>query len=103
MKPFKFLAALVLAALFVSFTATSRADEKKPAKPKPYPLDTCLVCDMKLSMMGKPYSFAYKGQEIKVCDESEKETFDKEPAKYMKKLKTAEAKAKAKDKAKTKE
>ncbi len=67
---------------------------KKLQKPKPYPLDTCLVCDMKLGDMGKPYVFVYKGQEIKVCNESEKKDFDKAPDKYLKKLADAEAKLK---------
>ena len=49
---------------------------------------------MKLGEMGKPYVFVYKGQEIKVCDKSEKADFDKDPDKYMKKLADAEAKLK---------
>lgn len=61
---------------------------------KPYPLDTCLVCDMKLAGMGTPCVFTYQGQEIKVCDKSEKADFDKDPAKFMKKLADAEAKLK---------
>ena len=61
---------------------------------EPYPLNTCLVCGMKLGEMGKPYVFVYKGQEIKVCNESEKKDFDKDPDKYMKKLADAEAKLK---------
>jgi YHS domain-containing protein len=78
---------LVIAAVAI----TSRADDPKP---KPYPLDTCLVCGMKLGDMGKPYDFVYKGQEIKVCDKSEQANFDKDPQKYLKKLADAEAKLK---------
>jgi YHS domain-containing protein len=44
--------------------------------------------------MGKPCVFVYKGQEIKVCNESERKDFDKDPDKYMKKLAAAEAKLK---------
>jgi nitrous oxide reductase accessory protein NosL len=62
------------------------AENKKAEAAKPYPLQTCLVCDMKLSGMGQPYVFVYQGQEIKVCDKSEKAEFDKDPDKYMKKL-----------------
>ena len=41
---------------------------------------------MELGMMGKPYVFVYQCQEIKVCNQSEKAEFDKEPGKYLKKL-----------------
>ncbi|MGA9451713.1 MAG: hypothetical protein WBW41_10290 [Verrucomicrobiia bacterium] len=91
MKNLKFVLVLTVAAALVIFALTSRADDQKP---KPYPLDTCLVCGMKLGDMGKPCVFVYKGQEIKVCDESEKKDFDKDPDKYMKKLAAAEAKLK---------
>lgn len=80
---------LLLALSFVAF-----ADDSKTTPPKPYPLKTCLICDMQLSDMGKPFVFVYKGQEIKVCDESEKDIFDKNPAKYLKKLADETAKLK---------
>lgn len=80
--------------LLVSFALTCRADDSKTDKPKPYPLNTCLVCGMKLGEMGKPYVFDYKGQEIKLCDKSEKADFDKSPDEYLKKLAEAEAKNK---------
>ena len=88
MKNIKCLLAIVLTATIVAISLTSRADDPKP---KPYPLDNCLVCDMKFGSMGKPYVFVYKGQEIKVCDKSEKAAFDKDPDKYLKKLADAKA------------
>jgi YHS domain-containing protein len=91
MKSLKWILASLLAVALLSAVTSVRADD---AKPKPYPLDTCLVCDMKLDGMEKPYVFAYKGQEIKVCDKSEKADFDKDPDKYMKKLADAAAKKK---------
>jgi YHS domain-containing protein len=81
----------VLAVTVVAVTLVGRADETKA---KPYPLDTCLVCEMKFDSMSKPYVFVYKGQEIKLCDKSEKAVFDKDPNKYLKKLADAEAKLK---------
>jgi len=96
MKNLNHVIALTVAVLLVIFAVTSRADDQKIEKPKPYPLDTCLVCGMELGEMGKPYVFVYKGQEIKVCDKSEKADFDKDPNKYMKKLADAEAKLKSK-------
>ena len=89
MKNLKFILAIILTVTVVAVSLTSHADEKKP---KPYPLDTCLVCGMKFGSMGEPYVFVYKDQEIKVCDKSEKADFDKDPDKYMKKLADAEAK-----------
>ena len=89
MKNLIFLTGVVL---LLSFTAF--ADDHPTAPPKPYPLKTCLVCDMNLGDMGKPYVFEYKGQEIKVCDKSEKAIFDENPDKYMKRLAKAEAKLK---------
>jgi len=94
MKSLKYIVALTMAVVLVIFALTSRADDQKTEKPKPYPLDTCLVCGMKLGDMGKPCVFVYKGQEIKVCNESEKKDFDKAPDKYMKRLANAEAKLK---------
>lgn len=94
MKNLKYVAALTVVVALVAFAVTSLADDQKGDKPKLYPLDTCLVCGMKLGDMGKTYVFVYKGQEIKVCNESEKKDFDKNPKKYMKKLADAEAKLK---------
>ena len=94
MKNLKYIIMLTVAVALLVFAVTSRADDQKVEKPRPYPLNTCLVCGMKLGDMGKPYVFVYKGQEIKVCNESEKKDFDKDPDKYMKKLADAEAKLK---------
>ena len=88
MKTLKFssLSALLLLVVMCG-SSCSRTEETKPAADaKPYPLDTCLVCGMKLAGMGEPYVFVYNGQQIKVCDIGEKADFDKDPAKYLKKL-----------------
>jgi YHS domain-containing protein len=88
MKYLKLIVAL--AAIFVGLGSplTGRAEDPKP---KPYPLDTCLVCGMKFEAGTKPYKFVYKGQEIKLCEKSEKTEFDKDRAKFLKKLAEAEA------------
>jgi len=92
MKKLKFILGIVLMAIILAGAFTSRAEDQKP---RPYPLKTCLVCSMELGMMGgKPFVFVYKGQEIKLCDSSEKELFDNAPDKYMKKLADAVAKLK---------
>jgi YHS domain-containing protein len=74
-------------------TVSTLADSAKPdAKAKPYPLTTCIVSGEKLGEMGDPFVFTYEGQEIKLCCKDCKAKFDKEPAKYVKKLAEAAAK-----------
>ena len=69
---------------------TPMADTAKPdAKAKPYPLEKCIVSDEKLGEMGKPYVFTHEGQEIKLCCKSCLKDFNKNPAKYLKKLEAA--------------
>ncbi|MGB6220080.1 hypothetical protein [Haloferula sp.] len=60
--------------------------EAKKEAAKPYPLTTCIVSDDKLGEMGKPVVFVHKGQEIKLCCKECRGDFDKDPAKYLKKL-----------------
>ena len=94
MKNGTIASAVALAALLLALPLSGCSKGQQSGNAKPYPLNTCLVCDMKLSGMGQPYVFVYNGQEVKVCDKSEKVEFDKDPAKYMKKLADAEAKLK---------
>ncbi len=90
----KSILTLTAAALVLGFTSVRAADKKAEAKAKPYKLDVCIVSDEKLGEMGKPVVFEYKGQEIQLCCKSCRKDFDKEPAKFVKKLAEAEAKAK---------
>ncbi len=83
-----------LAALAIFAIPTLQAEEApKPAESKatqdavkPYKPDVCMVSDEKLGEMGKPVVFVYQGQEIKLCCKSCRKKFDKDPAKYLKKL-----------------
>lgn len=52
-----------------------------------YPLTTCIVSGEKLDSMGDPYVFTHEGTEVRLCCDSCREKFDKDPAKYMVKLK----------------
>ena len=68
-------------------------------KPVPYPLDTCVVSGEKLGGdMGPPIVFIYQdkakgiNQEIKFCCPMCKPQFLKDPDKYMKIIRAAEAK-----------
>ena len=67
----------------------SKSSSSMSMQAKPYPLDTCVVCDTKFGTE-KAIAFNYQGQEIKVCDAAEKAEFDKTPDKYMKKLAAVE-------------
>lgn len=84
--------ALTIPLLAGPLTVLAQENTKKETKAKPYPLETCIVSGEKLGGMGKPFVFDYKGQEIKLCCKSCKKDFDKDPAKYLKKL-TEAAKA----------
>ena len=67
--------------------ATKPAEEKKTDGPaKPYPLKNCIVSDNDLDSMGEQASFVYQGQTIKVCCKPCIAKFEKNPAKYLKKL-----------------
>jgi hypothetical protein len=94
MKKLKTITALTLAATFLAAPFAGFAAEKKE-KAKAYPLDKCLVSDEALDSMGKPFVFTHEGQEIKLCCKSCQKDFKKDTAKYLKKIKDAEA-AKAK-------
>jgi YHS domain-containing protein len=99
MKLIKNISALALMLSFVAAPLTGfSADKKKELKP--YTLDHCMVSGDKLDEMGKPFVMEYKGQEIKLCCKNCKKDFDKNPAKYIKKMKEAEAKAAKSDKTK---
>lgn len=81
---------LLAVALFAALSANA-ADEKKP---KPYPLDTCIVSDEKIGADPgmKPYSFVQDGREVKLCCKSCLKSFKKDSAKYMAKIAAAEKK-----------
>src|SRR5437899_8929538 len=91
---------LIAASLTVTFLAgpfaALAADQKAETKPKPYPLEKCVVSGEKLGEMGKPYVFTHEGREIKLCCKDCLKDFKKDPAKYVKKLDEADAKAKKK-------
>jgi hypothetical protein len=95
MKTLKAIVCGALAIVFVNAALGAEGVEtKKPAKP--YPLKTCLVTGEALGGMGESYVFTYKGQEIKLCCKGCLKAFNKEPAKYIKKLAEAEKADKAK-------
>lgn len=58
-----------------------------PAGVTPYPIQTCLVSGEKLGEMGEPVVIIHEGREIKFCCKSCVPKFEKDPAKYLAKLK----------------
>lgn len=65
---------------------TKPADTGKAVNPKAYPLKTCIVTDNDLDSMGEQADFVHQGQTIKVCCKPCIAKFEKNPAKYLKKL-----------------
>ena len=94
-KTLKILAALTLTVPFLALPLTGLAGDTNSAAatpPKPDKLTTCPVSGEKLGGdMGKPYVFVYQGQEVKLCCSGCKKDFDKDPAKYLKKIQDAAA------------
>jgi YHS domain-containing protein len=93
MKKLKILAAIALAVPFLASPFAGLAGDTNsiaPVKPKPDLLATCPVSGDKLGEMGPPHVFVYQGQEIKLCCPSCKKDFDKDPAKYVAKIRTAD-------------
>lgn len=66
------------------------AEDAKPEKKDAYPLQTCVVSGEKLGDMGKPYVYTHEGREVRLCCKGCLKDFQKDPAKYLKKLDDAE-------------
>jgi hypothetical protein len=95
MKIVHSLATLALTSL-VAPLALCAAEGKEAKKPKPYPLDTCIVSGEKLGADPnmKPYEFEHAGRQIKLCCKSCLKDFRKDAAGYLKKIDEAEKKPK---------
>ncbi|HOW66233.1 MAG TPA: hypothetical protein P5186_04630 [Candidatus Paceibacterota bacterium] len=85
------MAVLALAGMLWAGGNIAAATKANP--PKPYPLETCAVTGEKLGGMGKPYVFTHEGREIKLCCKGCLKEFNKNTAKYIKKLEEAEKKS----------
>jgi YHS domain-containing protein len=73
-------------------TATN-AEAEAVAKATPDRLKTCPVSGEKLEGdMGKPLVFVCRGQQVKLCCKSCKQEFDKNPEKYLAKIRAADKK-----------
>ena len=75
-------------ALLALATISATAEDKK--QPIPDKMTTCPVSGEKLGEMGKPYVLEYQGREVKLCCPDCKKDFEKDPAKYIKKIEAAD-------------
>ena len=94
MKTLKMPKILALSVAFLALPLAGRAADTNSAAatpPKPDKLATCPVSGEKLGEMGKPNVFVYQGQEVKLCCSGCKKDFDKDPAKYMTKIRAADS------------
>ena len=93
LRAMKLIQTLCVTLLLTAAARTASADTATNAitkiTPKPDKLTTCPVSGDKLGEMAPPYIFIYQGQEVKLCCASCKDDFDKNPAKYLKKIKDA--------------
>jgi YHS domain-containing protein len=89
------LSVSILAAPLALFAADTNAPAKSDKKLIPDKLATCPVSGDKLGEMGKPFLMEYKDQEVKLCGKDCKKDFDKDPAKFMKKIRAADKADKA--------
>ncbi len=83
------LTAVLLTGLAAGVLSAFAADKPADKKAKPYLLKTCIVTDEEINEKGdmKPHTLVHEGQEIKLCCKSCLKDFNKEPAKYLKKIK----------------
>ena len=75
--------------LFITIIAVGLVGCSHPnnegSQAKAYPLKKCLVTDEAFDH--DTYTFVHKGQEIKLCCKSCLKDFEKDPSKYLSKLK----------------
>lgn len=57
-----------------------------PPGVKLYPLNVCIVGGEKLGSMGEPATLIYQGQQVKFCCSGCQPEFEKDPARFLKKL-----------------
>jgi YHS domain-containing protein len=83
------LALVLLSSMLLSGAALNAADAKPTGVPADYPLTKCVVSDETLGEMGKPVKVTHDGTDVYLCCKSCIKDFNKEPAKYVEKVKSA--------------
>lgn len=82
-----------LTSLFLVFSSTVGA--LSATETSAYPLTTCVVSGEKLGTMGKPYTLTAEGTEVQLCCQGCQAQFDKDPEKFLSKVREASAQATA--------
>jgi YHS domain-containing protein len=94
MKTKKLMTLLAVAVLGTGLIIA--ADKEKGAAPAgvpaTYPLKKCPVSDEALGEMGKPVKVTHEGTDVYLCCKACIKDFNKEPAKYVEKVKAAQKK-----------
>lgn len=83
------LALILFSTMLLSGTALTAADAKPTGVPADYPLTECVVSGETLGEMGKPVKVTHEGIDVYLCCKSCIKDFNKEPAQYVEKVKSA--------------
>jgi YHS domain-containing protein len=83
---FTLSAALLVGAGFLAGCGSKQSGQPGDASPAGAQ-QVCPVSGEKLGSMGEPFVFEYKGRQIKLCCDGCKDDFDKDPERYVSKLK----------------
>ncbi len=82
----------LLSAALLGVTLARAADGQTSGVPATYPLSECPISGKKLGEMGKPFKVTSEGTDVYLCCKGCLKDFNKDPAKYVKGVKDAEAK-----------
>lgn len=86
------LALILFSSMLLTGATLTAADAKPSGVPANYPLAKCVVSDEPLGEMGKPVKVTHDGADVYLCCKSCIKDFNKEPAKYVEKVKSASKK-----------
>ena len=78
---------IVITASLATLFLVSCKPEKTEATQTAAPAEKCIVSGEPLGEMGAPFEYVYQGKTLKFCCKSCVPKFEKEPEKYLSKLK----------------
>jgi YHS domain-containing protein len=79
----------LLSGLFLGAATLPAAEAKDTGVPASYPLKKCVVSDESLGEMGKPVKVTHKGTDVYLCCKACIKDFNKDPGKFVQKVKDA--------------
>jgi YHS domain-containing protein len=86
MRSFRGILMAVMSLGLISTVLAAEHTAPASAAAVPYPLDKCIISGEKLGGMGEPVVKVYDGREVKFCCNGCVKTFEKDEAKYFKKI-----------------